>query len=466
MSYKNNKVNPMGGDTSPSTSVEDVDAQIYGRVDAPSSGRVVAKPVALTAIAPDLRQPRRAIPASVRGNWNGDPLAIGDLLTEWKIKAQMLTGDKLMLLSILTGADDLPVWEADKAPQIAVGFAELVSLAADIYRSGLQNPITIYRWRDGYRVLTGERRLLAHHLLYHYVDRERFEKIPAREVAYDVRQQISENTQRRDLNAIGMARCYAMIVMQLYAEQGETFEEYESLVAPGEVDRVFYAQVAERQIPYGKSQDVMGALNVKSRQSVANYRDLLTLSDSAWQEADEMGWSLRACLELMDKGPNVQRVGHSADENVKRVSHFDTSTEKPRRRVLTREEVNADPNLPNIPDDPRDIPDATPTLRSRKPAGPVAGESGHRPGQPGRERVLKKDSGAEHMLSFLHSVYIHNGDTDAASVVLELLNAREGDVVPDARALYQHAAAVLNNMFAELQEYIAHVSGEWPDESA
>ena len=309
--YKEDKFNPFADEDT------GADLDVHGSLDIPSSGKMIARPVGLDEIRPDLKQPRRAIPQKVRGDWNGNPAKIRDLLMKWKIQCQMQTGKQVDNLGdVLTGMAELPD-EYDDYPGIVGAWVELIRLAQRIYAEGLQNPITIYN-ADGQKyILTGERRYLAHWLLRLEVDREQWSKIPAQVVSYSVRQQISENTARRDLNAVGLARCYAMIVMELYREEGKDFNVFAEVVRPGQCDRAYYAQVADMQAPYGKGGEVMSALNLKSRAQLKKYKDLLTVPDSIWMQADDEEWSLNRLTEWLDaQKPQAVR------ENVHRSEHF------------------------------------------------------------------------------------------------------------------------------------------------
>ncbi|MEQ8673271.1 MAG: ParB N-terminal domain-containing protein [Aggregatilineales bacterium] len=310
--YKEDKYNPFGDEDT------GADLDVHGSLDIPASGRMVARPVGLDEIRPDLKQPRRAIPQKVRGDWNGNPAKIRDLLMKWKIQCQMQTGKQVDDLGdVLTGMAELPD-EYEDYPGIVGAWVELIRLAQRIYAEGLQNPITIYN-ADGQKyILTGERRYLAHWLLRLEVDREAWSKIPAQVVSYSVRQQISENTARRDLNAVGLARCYAMIVMELYREEGKDFRAFAEVVRPGQCDRAYYAQVADMPAPYGKSGEVMSALNVKNRMSVSRYKSVLNITDDVWMRADDEDWSLTAILEWIDA-----QKPQPARETVTRKLQFD-----------------------------------------------------------------------------------------------------------------------------------------------
>jgi ParB-like chromosome segregation protein Spo0J len=213
----------------------------------------------------------------------------------------------------------------DDAPAILRGYVSLLRLAGSIYSEGLINPITVIsRGRNQYLIETGERRWLAHHLLKDISDE--YGKIAA--VQSDgqgyVWRQASENTARRELNAIGMARQLALLILDLRKEiEGHDYDSYETLVLPGGCDRRFYAQVANgriHRIPKGMGERIQQAMGL-SRSQLSHYRNLLQLTDdddvndAIWVKADIEDWPERAMREIgMFTMVNIRRVIFGSDE--------------------------------------------------------------------------------------------------------------------------------------------------------
>lgn len=312
MNYKNDKPS-VWNEPAEAPSLQDVDKILYGESVPPASGRVVAKPIDIMQIWPDLKQPRRAIPALIRGKWNGDPYLVPDLLGNWKLAVQRLIQERFPPFDeLLTGMAAFPE-EIENDPRTLVqGLVSLIRLAHSIHQDGLINPITIYEAGGRLNILTGERRWLAYLLLYSYFDREQWGKIPAQTVAYNVKQQVSENMARRDLNAIGLARCFALVCMDIVErEQGPLIRQYEAMVRPGECDRKFYAQIDKT--PYGYGQEVMAALNITTYASLKNYLDILKMPDDKWQEADDNDWGIRECLAIVRPESTKQNLQHVLD---------------------------------------------------------------------------------------------------------------------------------------------------------
>lgn len=273
--------------------------------------RIVATPTALDAIWADVRQPRRAIPASVRMHWTGSPDDVPELLNQWYIVATQQAGIQINLVDILVGRGD-GVDVPEDAPAIFREYIAMVRLAADIHQIGLTNPISVVEQRGKYLIETGERRWLAFWLLLTTLQEERWGKIPAQKSdGRDfVWRQASENTARRQLNAIGMARQLALLIMETRRGlDGVQYDEYETLVLPGGCDRRFYAQIANgnlHSVPRGQGERIEQAMGL-SKHQLSQYRRLLRLTDddqvndALWTRADVEDWPEKAMREIADR---------------------------------------------------------------------------------------------------------------------------------------------------------------------
>lgn len=270
-------------------------------------GTQTAYPVSIFQIVPDPIQPRRLLPGALRYD-----RAIPDILGAWWDMAEEEAGTKIAVGNILKGyasersADTAPESERRSGP-IEAGFVKLVDLAATIRDKGLINPITIYRNGEGFRLETGERRWLAHHLLAAELGDPQWEKITAREVdAPSIWRQAHENTTRDDLNAISLARQLALLIMDIYTEMGLEFRFYNEF----QHDRHFYAQVADGiqyPVAYGDRERVIAAMGKTSVSQVNQYRALLRLTDDIWQMADTHFWSERKLREYLQEIREFER---------------------------------------------------------------------------------------------------------------------------------------------------------------
>lgn len=268
---------------------------LYGKPQAPDERKIV-KPLPILKIYNDPTQPRRAIPAVVRGNWAGNPNQVRDLLIKWQ--DQVVSEVKRFSIDdMLRGGGDgfeMP----DKASQVVRDYIDLCNVAGSIYRDGLINAITVRAMgaTDSYLIETGERRWLAHHLLALVIKDKKFEAIPAEVVSRsDVWRQAAENGARKPLTAIGMARQLALLIMDMYQKENTGFKTYNYFVENGESDRAFYGQVSNGnvwRIKKGYAQKILDVTGLKSIPQVADYRRLLTVSDEVWQSADLENWAL------------------------------------------------------------------------------------------------------------------------------------------------------------------------------
>jgi hypothetical protein len=320
-----------GGDESPeenaSLSVVDADTALFGELARLDAGRQVVKPISIFGIYPDVQQPRRAVPFQVRKDWSGEPRDIADMFNTWLDlirkerakagRAPFNLDDYLWSESVQRkqrSEDDLAhLSETNRTGAIETSFLKVVELAVSIRRDGLANPVTLERLkRDAFRLETGERRWLAFHILYGYFngengkpqERDRWEKIPANVVeSFSVWRQASENTARADLNAIGRARQFAILMIDLLKETDADFQPYHAIVKPGKSDRPYYAQVIEHRVPKGKGEMLANGLGVSHRAAFSRCRLLLGLPDEVWTIGDEMNLSEDDLLRLAKLEP-------------------------------------------------------------------------------------------------------------------------------------------------------------------
>ena len=438
--YKEDKVNPFGDDGNGET----LDEALFGKLDIPASGAVRIKPVGLDEIRPDLKQPRRAIPQKIRGDWNGDPakLKIRDLLMKWRIQCKSQTGKDVNLKAVLIGEADLPD-EYEDYPGVVESWVKLVRLAQSIQREGLISPITIYE-EDGNRyILTGERRYLAYWMLWTELNDPQWSQIPAQVVTYSVRQQVTENTARSDLNAVALARCYAMMVIELYAEEGKHFTPYGKIVKYGDYDRAYYAQVADVSVPYGRGGEVMAAMSVKSRQSINNYKSALSLPDSIWRLADDEDWSMRQILDWLEaQKPEKPQVSR---ENVHRSEHFnDDRNPLPSAPPASTPPVRIMPGRDDQWEDDEDMRSNSPHPPAPSPTG--EGEQYSTSARDGGEQVHQPVGVPSSMEG---TVYLLT-DTEIQSVVTLAVRLAQGR---DDMDTWQMASWLVNINMDELAQY-------------
>lgn len=311
---------------------EEIDFELYGAIAALDEMRRDAVPVDIFAIFPDITQPRRVIPSEVRHLWTGDPDDMPALFEAWfaaitrerysRLPDQLAEAERHALSYFDIGAylegtylggsggdddeEDAPI---EPGP-LESGFRQIVDLAATIRRDGLINPITVAHSGADYRLETGERRWLSYHLLHAYFDgtegrpdeRTQWAKIPAYTVDQaSVWRMAHENNVRDDLNAIGKARQFALLLMNIYAQRGARFTPFAELVGPGQCDRVYYSQVADGAqfpMPRGNTERLLNAMGFTSKSQLREHRSLLSLPDEVWQWADDLGWAQRRIRDM------------------------------------------------------------------------------------------------------------------------------------------------------------------------
>lgn len=268
-------------------------------------------------VYPNPTQPRRVIPSSLRQYWRGtDADSMAQFFDAWLREVNLERGQRsanghFPLDDILFGDETRRTAtihqigsEDETLDQIGAGdeisspreraLLRVVELAASIRRDGLTNPISVNSLPNGYEIETGERRWLAYQLLNWRMGHETddFQKIPVREVdGVSIWRQASENNVRADLNAIGMARQFALLLMDLLAdEKGEDFTRFNEY----DHEQDFYAQVSDGnsyRIPRNRGEDLLNAMGLSDAGQLRHVRRLLRLPTVVWQLADDLNWA-------------------------------------------------------------------------------------------------------------------------------------------------------------------------------
>ena len=281
--------------------------------------RQVVRPLDIRRVLPDPKQPRRALPYSVRAGWDGQIDSLPQVFESWRQLAEAERTTPLDLRAYVLADGD----HADADPAL-LGPLEgalltLADLAANIRRNGLMNSISVVRHGENYQIETGERRWLAHHLLGLMTGETTWQTISARVVEQSsVWRQAGENSARADLNTISKARQFALLLMDLYAHADEnensvTFQGFDATVPPGGCDRAYYVQVADAEqfrIPRGKGELMLNAMGLKGRAGFSRFRALLQLPDEIWQMGDDYNWSddRLYLLATMDPAQALERA--------------------------------------------------------------------------------------------------------------------------------------------------------------
>lgn len=360
MSRKNQllDVDPFGRENSPtpsggnSLSLTDADAALFGELSRREGARPTIRPISIFQIYPDFKQPRRAVPTQVREHWSGEPKDIADLFNVWvnaideeRHKAgepdfnldHFLWSEKIESRAV--SEDDYESEKYQPGP-MENAFLKVVELAVSIRRDGLANPVTVQRLdRNSYRMETGERRWLAFHILYGYfngndgkpMERDNWQNIPAIVVdTFNVWRQASENAARADLNAVGRARQFAILMMDLLSTQDIRFDDYDALVKRGQSERAYYAQVIPYRVPSGKGEMLSNGLGISHRAAFTRCRTILGLPDEVWMIGDTLDLSEDELLRLARLPSDEQAIfeARKLAEIVATRNNFDGSDTK------------------------------------------------------------------------------------------------------------------------------------------
>jgi ParB-like nuclease family protein len=268
--------------------------------------------VSIEDIQPNVMQPRRAIPAVMSQYWSGqvNSESMAHFFNQWldeiDLERKQANREPFPLDAYLAGEATPRAQHAEsdeeqleQIPQSSIGPKEMalmtvIDLAASIFRDGLVNPISIAQNGQLYEIETGERRWLAYHLLNWRFGHEsdEWQKISTRQVTdISIWRQADENNARADLNAIEKARQFALLLMNIRAnEKGDEFQLYHAF----EYEQGYYAQVADGtqyKIPYGTGEKLINAMGIRDVGQLRHLRRLLRLPNIVWILADDLNWS-------------------------------------------------------------------------------------------------------------------------------------------------------------------------------
>lgn len=259
---------------------------------------ITSDEIPIMSIHADPIQPRNIIPGEIRGAWDGDPAKMPELLQAW---AEMLydSGNDMPIAKILKG--QVESGQYMKSEKYIHDFVKLLELAGSIRSLGLNQPIGVRPIGDTYRIIFGERRWTAVHMLNLWLPGEDHTTIPVKIIDVSEWQlrtmQIAENNQRQDTNAIAKAREFALLLITARSDT-DNYDPPHVLNAP-DCNRPYYAQVANgevHRIPRGMGAEFEQALGISTGQ-MRHYRNLLKLTgdyqvdNTIWNLADNNDWA-------------------------------------------------------------------------------------------------------------------------------------------------------------------------------
>jgi hypothetical protein len=244
--------------------------------------------IALSLIRPDPAQPRRVLPEIVHQSFHNGEITPVQALKQYVNKIRILAKQKgrpfenLLDLLNLESEDEEP----GQLTQPEQGLRDLVNLALTLKNDGQVNPLTIVDVTEGvtpsYLIETGERRYWASYINMEFIPAyEGDGTIPCiilPDGQASVFRQAKENTSRAGLNAIGMARQAALLILAVH-----------DIHPPlGAVGNDFYRQVLELDLRSKReyTTEILLAMGGITRGRLSHYKRLLTLSDEAIELAD------------------------------------------------------------------------------------------------------------------------------------------------------------------------------------
>jgi hypothetical protein len=279
------------------------DSELFGEIAKVDDAKIVTHAIPIEQIYPNTIQPRRVLPPVIRALWDGEPQSLGTVFTQWEQyinqeRQERGNAEQFNVERVLLTQEET---DLENASQVALGpleetFLEIINLAASIHRDGLMHPISTVHVRADkmYIIETGERRWLAFQLLASMFPKEhQWKRIPARTVNHiSVWRQAAENSARQNLNGIGKARQFALLMMDLLQADGTVaFQPPNNF----EHEKDFYAQVAggaDYRIPRGKGEMLLAAMGLKHGRDLKQLRAILRLPRETWDVADYLNWTV------------------------------------------------------------------------------------------------------------------------------------------------------------------------------
>ena len=243
----------------------------------------------LDMVRPDPVQPRRVLPEQIHRKFHDNRLTPTQSLRELVQLAQVSSrqnGRPFSNVLELLPDTDSDTEQSDKLSPEEETLRDLVNLAVTIRDDGQVNPLTVVDMSQGvtrlYRIETGERRYWATWILRDFIPSYEHDGmidcivVPSEKSS--IFRQAKENTARKGLSAIAMARQVALLLLTVHG--------YEIPITA--VDNDFYRQALELDLR-GKreyTETILNAMGGVTKQRFNQYKKILKLSDESWELAD------------------------------------------------------------------------------------------------------------------------------------------------------------------------------------
>jgi len=275
--------------------------------------------ILLDLVRPDPIQPRRVLPDKVHHAFHENRLTPSQSLREMVQIAQVAARQRgrpfSNLLELLPDPEREDEGDIKLTPEEEL-LRDLVNLAMTIRDDGQVNPITVVDVTEGvtrlYRIETGERRYWATWILRDFIPGYDGDGmidcivVPADRSS--IFRQAKENTARKSLSAIAMARQAALLLLTV---NGYDIPAYA-------VNNDFYRQALDLRIPRGAGEAIYSAMGGIGRMRFGQFKALLCLSDEAMEIADRQNIDegiLRHVLTL-NQEDQVEMLQHVIQQNL------------------------------------------------------------------------------------------------------------------------------------------------------
>ena len=298
----------------------------------------------LDMIRPDPVQPRRVLPEQIHRKFHDNRLTPTQSLRELVQLAQVSSrqnGRPFSNVLELLPDTESDTEQSDKLSPEEETLRDLVNLAVTIRDDGQVNPLTVVDMSQGvtrlYRIETGERRYWATWILRDFIPSYEHDGmidcivVPSEKSS--IFRQAKENTARKGLSAIAMARQAALLMLTVHG--------YEIPIKA--VDNDFYRQALELNLR-GKreyTEPILNAMGGIDRARFSQYKALLQLSDESMELADRHNideYPLRFVLQLSE---------HDQIEMIRQIIQFNLSGRQVKH--ICEKELGDDINLPETP---------------------------------------------------------------------------------------------------------------------
>lgn len=270
--------------------------------------------ILLDLVRPDPVQPRRVLPDRIHRAFHNNQLTPSQALRELVQIAQVAARQRgrpfSNLLELLPDPERDEDEDTKRTPEETL-LRDLVNLAVTIRADGQVNPITVIDASQGvtrqYRIETGERRYWSAWLLRDFLPGYEGDGmidcivVPTNRTT--VFRQAKENTARKGLSAIAMARQAALLLLVV---NGYEIPSYA-------VTNDFYRQALELRIPRGEASEIYAAMGGIDKVYFSYIKKLLCLCDEAMELADRHN---------LDEGVLRTITGLSPEDQIEMIQHI------------------------------------------------------------------------------------------------------------------------------------------------